>query len=181
MPDPGMRDGMLGLFELRFRDMADDLASGRATLGEFQTAMRQELRNLYALQVVAGAGGERSAVSPDDWLALGPKLKRQYEYLAQFAREIKDGNLSAAQISARAALYTRASKSAYWSLVNGDYPVPAQPGDGTVCRCGCEWRFVENPDGSVDAYWERSLEDSCEVCIQRERDWNPYHIAAETA
>ncbi len=180
-PNPDMRDGMAGMFQYVFRDLANDLASGRITVGDWQVSMREELRNLHALELIAAAGGNRSDVAPDDWLRLGNVLKQQYGYLEAFAREIVDGNLSAAQIGARAELYTRPAKAAYWAQVNRDYAVPAQPGEGTFCACGCSWRFEDHEDGSVDAFWVRSLDNSCEICRQRELDWNPYHIKAEAA
>lgn len=181
-PNPGMRDGMIGMFELRMRDLAEQLTSGAIDLGAWQLEMRTELRNIYALQVLAATGAEnRADVDPNDWLALGNRLQSQYGYLADFAQEIADGNLSAAQIAARAERYAQSSQTAYWGQINAGYDLPAQPGEGTVCHCGCEWRIVENGDGSVDAYWERTLDDSCDICKQREQDWNPYHAREAVA
>ena len=176
-PNPDMRDGMAGMFQYVFRDLANDLASGRITGGDWQVSMRDELRSLHALELIAAAGGSRSDVSPDDWLRLGNVLKQQYGYLEDFAREIVDGNLSAAQIGARAELYAGSGKQSYWSQVTSETDLPAQPGDGsTACKghCGCSW--VHNADGSWS--WVRGKTDSCDDCIWREGNWNPYEAAA---
>jgi hypothetical protein len=180
VPDPNaeMRDGMIRVVELQIRSLADDLTAGRIDLATWQNAMRDELRSLHALEVIAGAGGDRGLITAESRMRLGLAMQEQYKYLSQFADEIATGDLSAAQIAARSVRYAQSTQTSYWSQVNGDYDLPAQPGEGTVCHCGCSWRIVENGDGSVDAYWERSLDDSCDICKEREQDWNPYHIEA---
>ncbi len=178
-PNPGMRDGMIGMFELRFRDLADELTSGKMDLSAWQSAMKDELRTLNGLEVIAGSGGDTSSISADMRMQLGLEMQKQYEFLSQFAGQIANGDLTTAQIIARGAQYANPSKIMFWKQVNRDYELPAQPGEGTFCRCGCSWRIVDNDDGSVDAYWVRSLDNSCEICKQREEDWNPYHIDAE--
>lgn len=181
MPDAGMRDGLIDMFSLRMRNLANDLTSGAIDLGTWQTQMKDELRNLYGLQMLAAVNGDRSLITAEMRMNLGLAMQAQYDYLATFAGDIALGRLSAAQIAARAAQYAWSVKATYWRVANRNYDVPAQPGEGTVCKCGCSWRFVDNADGSVDAYWERSLDDSCEICIQREQDWNPYRIPATEA
>lgn len=168
----------MAVFEERLRDLAIALATGLITLAEWQQQTKDDLHNLYALQLLAATDGNPDELTDEDWATIEPALQSQYSYLAEFAAAIVAG-MSAAELAARAALYPRASQSAYYGKVYADYSLPAQPGEGTFCRCGCQWRIEEHDDGSVDAYWERSLEDSCSVCIQRERDWNPYHISAQ--
>lgn len=53
--------------------------------------------------------------------------------------------------------------------------------EGTISHnsnCGCAWRIetLDAENGDYDCFWERSKEDSCQVCIQREHDWHPIGI-----
>jgi len=174
VPDPNaeMRDGMIRVVELQIRSLADDLTTGRIDLATWQNAMRDELRSLHALEVIAGAGGDRSLITAESRMRLGLAMQDQYKYLSQFAGEIATGDLSAAQIAARADLYAQSAKQSYWSQVTSEADLPAQPGDGsTACKgnCGCGWQFI---DGKW--HWVRGKMDSCEDCIWREDNWNPY-------
>lgn len=180
MPTPEVKrkDGFIALFDQVFRDLAALLAAGVLTLAQWQARMKEELRKLYALQLLAATDGDTAQLQDADWQALEPTLQVQYSYLAGFAGAIVAG-ISTAELTARAAQYTRASQGVFWRKTLGDYTLPAYPGEGTVCHCGCSWEVIEHDDGSVDAYWRRTLNDSCEICIQREQDWNPYHIDAE--
>ena len=67
-----------------------------------QTAshLKQSHINMFAL----GFGGHRK-MGAGEYGAIGNRLRKEYEYLRQFALEIQDGKLSEAQISARLALY----------------------------------------------------------------------------
>lgn len=178
MPDPQVRENLMSMFEEHLRALSEDLALGKIDLPTWQKKMKAELRNLYALQLLAAADGNTDELSDQDWASVEPTLKNQYTYLAAFAANAVAG-ITVAELVARSALYVRASQAVYYKKALGDYRLPAQPGEGTFCRCGCTWRIVENEDGSIDAFWERSLSDSCEICIQRSEDWNPYHIDAE--
>ena len=57
-------------------------------------------------------------------------------------------------------------------------PVPAMPGEGTICKtkCKCSWDIVpiDEKAGDYDAYWRRG--DSCSTCLAREQEWNPIRI-----
>ena len=182
MPDPNaeMRDGMIRVVELQIRSLADDLTTGRIDLATWQNAMRDELRSLHALEVIAGAGGDRGLITAESRMRLGLAMQEQYKYLSQFAGEIATGDLSAAQIAARAAQYGGSAKASYWRQVTLEADLPAQPGDGsTAClsNCGCAW--VNNDDGSWS--WVRGKTDSCDDCIQREIEWAHYQPEAEAA
>lgn len=45
-------------------------------------------------------------------------------------------------------------------------------------NCGCSWRIevVDDEAGDYDAYWERSKDDSCATCLEREAQWSPVRI-----
>lgn len=65
-------------FSDQFRELSMNYTSGDLALGDFQIEARQLLRDQYAQALVIGAGGDPSAVDPQDYLALGSPLKQQY-------------------------------------------------------------------------------------------------------
>ncbi len=171
MPDPAARQVVLAMSEKRMGDLSARYAAGDLDLGQWQTAMREELRRSYALQVIAGNDGKMP--SPDDWLRLGPALKAQYGYLEDFGRAVAAGEVEGDAIGSRSALYARSAQSAYWSQATGGADLPAMPCDGTSeCHgnCGCSW--IPNDDGSYT--WQLGKADNCPTCAERARTWNPY-------
>lgn len=160
------------LFNQRMAYLASQLTSGKITLGEWHTEMREANRRARALQLIAGAGGDKSEISPDDWLRLGPALRKQDGFLRQFALDIQEGKIAATGIANRASLYAGTAGEEYWQQATKDVDLPAMPRDGSSpCggRCGCSW--VES-DGAW--YWELGKADSCPVCVQRANEWSPY-------
>lgn len=158
----------------RIGDLSGRLASGDIDLGQWQASMREELRRAHAMQIVAAAGGDRSAVDPNDWLKLGNTLKSQYIYLEDFAHQIKAGQLSDATIAARSQMYAGSSKVSYWAQVTRDAALPAQPGDHTTpCRSHCDCKWIRNADGSFT--WELGTKQHCDVCPRRAVAWNPWN------
>src|ERR1051326_3835700 len=141
MPDSSARDNLTSLFERRMSDLGQQLADGQIELGDFQIQMRQELRDVHALQLVAAADGDKANVVPDDWLRLGPELQKQYRYLEDFSHQIADGGVSGGAIANRASLYAGSGQSSYWRQATGSAELPAYPGDGTspcLGRCRSE-------------------------------------------
>jgi hypothetical protein len=165
---------MIRMFEERMVEQTKRLIEGEIRLLDWQITVREELRRLSAFQVIAGAGGEKSNVSADDWLKLGPQLRSQYGYLADFANAIYDGQLTAATIQSRILLYARSTQVTYWKRFTRDLDLPIQPGM-TRCggNCGCVWEIVYDYDseGNVVAaycYWKRGKHDSCPDCVANE-------------
>ena len=176
MPDPAMRDQIMTIYEQRVVELANRLARKEITLADWQHTMLSDLRDSYALQLRAGAS--TPTVSKDDYAKIGALLLLQVPFLESFAQEISAGTVAPDAIAGRAMLYVRPGQTMFWKQATGHIDLPAYPGDGTFCRCGCSWRLEPQDDGSVDAYWDRSLDNSCNICRQRAEDWNPYHVPA---
>lgn len=174
MPDASMRDTLNAVFEQRMSDLGNQVATGDISVQDFQIAMRQELRDAHALQLIAAADGEPSQ---DDFLKLGSQLQKQYRYLEDFAHQITDGTQAPGGIANRASLYAGSGKATYWRQAMGT-DLPAYPGDGqTPCygKCNCSWR--DNGDGSFT--WELGegedgSGDHCDPCIANSEQYNPY-------
>jgi hypothetical protein len=164
----------------RVREITARLASGSYTLENWTDEMRKALKDNYISQYLLGRGG-RNVMNQSDWGRIGGLLSNQYRFLNNFANEIGLGQLTQAQIAARAALYidsaTQAferAKAASWSLT-----LPAYPGDGsTLCMANdrCSWVIVEFDD-RIEATWTLSPAEHCETCLARARDWAPLVIA----
>lgn len=71
------------------RMMADDLLR----VGDWQAAMRQQIKQSYKQQYIAGKGGIEQ-MTQVDWGSIGGMTSEQYGYLDGFAREVAEGKLS---------------------------------------------------------------------------------------
>lgn len=87
--------------------------AGELDLATWQERMAGELKNAHIVAHLAGRGG-RKAATQADWGQLGGRLRFEYERLTNFAREIKAGQLSQAQIEARARTYAGAVRKSYY-------------------------------------------------------------------
>lgn len=69
------------------KELAEQLKSGTITLAEWETQMRQYLRSEYTTAMILSKGG-RNNITQADWGYLGSELKKQYQYLGNFAKDI---------------------------------------------------------------------------------------------
>ena len=123
------RDEIVGLLRTvsdasgeRFAQMARAAVEGAITPAEFFRAMQSELRALYNSTSALAVGGW-NRMTPVEWgrngriLGLGTKEYPVGEYtsLRNFAQDILDGKLTAAQAMARARLYSGKAYSRFWA------------------------------------------------------------------
>lgn len=143
----------------------------------WQQEISRQLARYHAAAIMAGAGAD--ALSTPMTVAVTQDLATQLTYLARFGVEIQDGAQWQAGWNSRAELYAKSIKTPFYRGATKMLPLPAMPAQGTGCytNCGCQWEIDElEGDGNADAYWRRSKDDSCQVCIQREADWSPVQI-----
>lgn len=161
--------------------LAENLYSGRITLGMWEEDMRTRLR-IY----LTGAGmigkGDHENMTPSDWGRIGAHLKKQYQWLHGFSKAIygKRETISLAAIKARAHLYADAGNTVATDIQAGDLrdQLPWLPGDGsTAClqACACEWLLhveEERPQEGVKtvmAVWTLNMSvEHCEDCVPRD-------------
>jgi hypothetical protein len=86
-------------------NITNRLVSGEYTLGQWEREMAREIKHLHLQQYKLSVG----AMSQRDYGIVGARLRREYQYLRQFAMEIGSGRLSEAQIRQRVALYFNAT------------------------------------------------------------------------
>jgi len=82
---------------------------------DWRLLFREELKGEYIRQAILGKGG-RAQMTQSDWGVIGNQLKFQYGKLDNFTKEIASGNLSEAQIRARANMYINSAGQAFEAM-----------------------------------------------------------------
>lgn len=99
-------------------------------------------------------------------------VKAQRPYLQGFLRDVRTGNLSEAQIQARADLYAGPVRATYSKERWADVQLPAHPADGsTACIAWCKCSWALRDDGY---YWELGTAEHCGDCESRASQWAPW-------
>lgn len=174
-----LRDTYTAAQQTNAAGLAQRLIQGDISLGDWQRLMRADVKDSFISQYVLGHGG-RGSMTQADWGRLGAMIKEQYRYLDGFAAAIGDGQLTEAQIAARAQMYHGSSTQAFERgsvLSMGAPDLPAYPGDGsTQClsNCRCHWDVRKTVEG-WDAYWILdSGAENCPDCLERAATWTPW-------
>lgn len=170
------------------RDLAELVDVRQISPSDWHARMRQEIKDEYIRQYLLGTGG-RDQMRPADWGSVGGMIGDQYRYLRDFYAEIESGDLTEAQIRARAAMYINSAREAYEranarAQSGGTLVLPAYPGDGsTICltNCRCFWDIQEILDDlgiliGWNAYWTLTPAEHCTTCLGRAGMWNPYTV-----
>jgi hypothetical protein len=173
-----IRDDYIGRKQAAITEAAGKVASGELGVAEWERTMQRTLREMHGTQLAFGRGG-RQQVTATEWQRLGGVVSEQERYLADFAAAIARGELTPAQIAARAAMYGDAARSSYHRGKAATYDglaLPGYPGDGlTNClsRCLCSWSIDES-DEEWRATWVLDGGEHCAGCVARSGQWAPY-------
>lgn len=130
---------------------ASAVIGGSISPADWRNQMRAEIKGEYIRQYMLGRGG-RGSMTDEDWGSTGGMLADQFRYLENFYDEVAAGNLSEAQIAARARMYVNSAREAY---ERGHF------------------RAVQNTKG--EGHWNiDESKENCEDCIaQQDRGWIP--------
>lgn len=174
-----LRDDFVDL-QRDFSKLTDDLVNSRITVQEWVFEMRKRVRDVNSAQYMLARGG-RNAMFQTDLDALAEIITEQFDYLQQFGEEVRAGNLSANQITARSELYMESSTRAHEQAKAASYDItlPQYPADGNqICkaRCRCRWEIHEKKD-TIEAYWLLdTAAKHCDTCLSNAAKWAPYTI-----
>jgi len=91
------------------------LEDGRLSAEEWAAAFALLLQTAYIQQAELAAGG-REQMTPEQWALVIAALGVQYGFLEDFARQVRNGQLTPAQIEARTKMYINSSREAFWSV-----------------------------------------------------------------
>jgi hypothetical protein len=173
-----LRDDFLARKQAETATLAGRVARQEITVQQWEKQMQRVVQEAHGVQYAYGAGGRRQ-VTDDGWRQLSDVVGKQHEYLRNFAEQLKRGELTEAQIAARAGMYADAANASYWQGKATTYDgldLPGQPGIGTACltNCRCAWEIVET-DTEWQATWNAADDGgTCGTCADRASMWNPY-------
>lgn len=164
--------------ESKLRTVFTRLQNGQITPSQWYTLSARLIARYSLTALMVGLG--RQKLTEDELLVSWELTNNQFEYLDAFKAQIQESGEFLPGWESRAASYAKAIKVPYWKGRTQMLPLPAMPAQGTQCmnNCGCKWdvRVINAEAGDFDAYWERHKNDSCQTCIQREKEWNPLQI-----
>lgn len=178
-----LRQGYIESQKAAARDLVARLAGGM-TVQQFELEMRAIVKDTYLANYMLAKGGRQNMTSAD-YGRVGALCRTQYQYLHDFAGRVASGELSLAQIGARASAYMQSSTQAHekGKAAGRGLTLPAYPGDGsTVCKynCRCSWR-IEEKETEWLCYWTLSPAEHCETCLSRGAAWSPYTVSKDIA
>ncbi len=108
-----LAESFTGFTQDNLTSITDKMISGKISLADWQRQFAQELKDAYVVNVQIGRGG-KNAMTQADYGRIGQRLRGEYKYLNDFAKEIANGDLSAAQIQARVDQYAAGTRKAYY-------------------------------------------------------------------
>jgi hypothetical protein len=146
-------DRVADLTSERLADLSRRLIAGHVSLAEWQAQGAQAIKEAHLATAMAAHGG-RARMTPADWGRVGQRLRTEYVYLDDFARQIAEARQPMnGRLVARARLYGQAARSTF--------------------------RAVRDRDARLErgAYLERNVISSKEACAgcreQTRRGWSP--------
>lgn len=178
-------DRILNLFRKLGNKTAQEYIDGKISLLDFHLMLKNLIKRQNAMMVFAGTGAEKPAdVLPKQWLVLGNEIRKQFNYLAEFVRQLNESQISEGEIFNRVDLYMESAGASFWRSVS-PVELPAYPKDGTtqcLSNCGCHWVFDYVMDSfgnhvAVLAYWTLGELEHCPDCVQRHDEWNPIRVS----
>lgn len=72
--------------------LAQQLADGGLTVAEWETAMMHQIKVLHTAEAAVSRGGW-AQMSQSDWGFVGSEIKKQYQFLGNFASQIASGEV----------------------------------------------------------------------------------------
>lgn len=160
------------------RTLTERLHSFEITNADWEDEFQILLARYAQAGYMAGADSATTSTVAIDMMT--DFLDGQFSWLSDFRAEIQSEEEWQEGWTTRAESYALSIKVPYWNGEIKMLPLPAMPAQGTQClnNCGCSWRIetIDEGKGDYDCYWERSKEDSCQTCLEREAQWNPIKI-----
>lgn len=173
-----MRSVYLEAQKTRTDEIARNYLENNISLTDYYDQNKAIIKESYTAMYELGVGG-RNMMTQADWGRVGGILREQYRYYDNLVMQVKNGEISMAQASARMKMYINSAHEALWRAIGHSLGIqlPAYPGDGsTQClvNCQCSWNIVPVGRGEYDCYWELGPAEHCDDCKIRAEQWNPF-------
>jgi hypothetical protein len=148
-------EGQIAATGANMRADAEALQAGRINLTEWQISMERRVKSLHLLTAAMEHGGF-SRLSRADLGWIGSEVRRQYGYLANFARQLESGAQALdGRFLARVALY-------------------AEAGRGTEREAA---RRLARLAGAVEERRILGAADHCKTCVgEARKGWQPLGV-----
>ena len=133
--------------------ISSQLQGGQITLKEWQLSMAREMKAMHTASMASARGGW-AQMSQADWGYTGSQLKKQYEYLRNFARQIESGEQPLnGNFMRRSKMYSQAGRDSYEEMRR---------------------RAERIYNGKAEERRVLHATESCDDCIEEAgRDWQP--------
>jgi hypothetical protein len=106
-------DGRIEKLSENLRRYTRMLIDGSITIDQWQGSVREAIKTSHIQATVLGHGG-RDGLGAAEYGRMGQRLRSEYGYLQNFARDILGGRVSAAMALARVQLYAESVRGSYW-------------------------------------------------------------------
>ncbi len=104
------RINKLGVMLKRFTNM---LIDGSITLDQWQGSVREAIKAAHIQATIIGHGG-RDGMGSAEYGRVGQRLRQEYSYLQDFARDLLEQRSSRAMALARIGLYAESVRGSFW-------------------------------------------------------------------
>lgn len=162
--------------------ITDRHIAGQISATQWHNAALRELTDYHTAAYLTGTAERmgvregskllnRGNLSQAERREIKQALTTQAAYLGKLTDAVEAGDLSPAELRARAQAYAGSVKSTYWQAKTGG-EAPFQPGEGCECgpNCQCSW---QERDGAL--WWQLGhvKTQHCPTCLER-ADGSPY-------
>ena len=155
------------------------VAKKEITLNNWVGDMREDILVSRTTQYLFSKGGVNN-LDGADRSVIAFQTNQQYNFLQNFATDLRDGRLTESQLLNRARMYIEASTASYErgkTATRTQLILPEYPADGSqdcISNCRCHWKITETETHYV-CYWNLDPRaDHCNSCIDNASKWSPY-------
>ena len=89
------------------------LVDGSITIDQWQASMREAIKDAHIQAAVVGYGG-KNEMGSGEYGRIGQRLREEYAYLQNFAKDLLEQRVSGPMATARASLYAKSVRGSYW-------------------------------------------------------------------
>lgn len=176
----------VSLIDLSFKrilNITTEMVLRNISLQEWFGVSTTNIQDLVTMQYMFGVGG-KNTLTDQRVFKIGTMVKKQREYFRKFAEEIKEGELSGAQVLQRIQMYGESVTEGYEVAKAHTHRVemPEYPADGTqdcFTKCRCRWVYKDDPsdEAYIFGYWKLNPRaEHCDACLENSRQWNPIRV-----